>query len=190
MGEKSAENLAAALERARSTTLARFLIALGIRHVGETVAELLAAHFGDLDPLLAATPGESSRRSTASARHRGERRALLRRPAQPRRGRAAARARRALGREEAPRARAADGTAGGEDVRASPARSAMTRGEAQGRASTPPAARSPRRSRRRPTTWWPAKSPAAKLRKAEDLEVAVLDQAALEKLLRDGLAGP
>jgi DNA ligase (NAD+) len=54
MGEKSAENLLASIDHARSTTLARFLVALGIRHVGEGVAELLAAHFGDLDPLLAA----------------------------------------------------------------------------------------------------------------------------------------
>ena len=58
MGEKSAANLAAALQRARDTSFARFLIALGIRHVGEGVAELLAAHFGDLDPLLSATAEE------------------------------------------------------------------------------------------------------------------------------------
>jgi len=58
MGEKSAENLLASLERARRTTLARFLVALGIRHVGDTVAELLASHFGDLDPLLAASREE------------------------------------------------------------------------------------------------------------------------------------
>jgi len=55
MGEKSADNLLAGLEKAKDTTLARFLIALGIQHVGETVAELMAAHFGDLDPLMAAT---------------------------------------------------------------------------------------------------------------------------------------
>ena len=41
MAAKSADNLIRALERAKQTTLARFLIALGIRHVGETVAELL-----------------------------------------------------------------------------------------------------------------------------------------------------
>jgi DNA ligase (NAD+) len=58
MGEKSAANLVAKLERARETTLARLLVALGIRHVGETVAELLASHFGDLDPLLAASQEE------------------------------------------------------------------------------------------------------------------------------------
>ena len=54
MGEKSADNLVAALERARDTTLPRFLIALGIPEVGAGVAELLAARFGDLDPLAAA----------------------------------------------------------------------------------------------------------------------------------------
>jgi DNA ligase (NAD+) len=58
MGEKSARNLAAALEKAKRTTLARFLVALGIRHVGETVAELLARHFGDLDPLSDAGAAE------------------------------------------------------------------------------------------------------------------------------------
>jgi DNA ligase (NAD+) len=58
MGEKSAANLVANLERARETTLARFLIALGIRHVGEGVADLVARHFGDLDPLLSTSREE------------------------------------------------------------------------------------------------------------------------------------
>jgi DNA ligase (NAD+) len=58
MGEKSARNLAAALDKAKRTTLARFLVALGIRHVGDTVAELLARHFGDLDALQDATTAE------------------------------------------------------------------------------------------------------------------------------------
>jgi DNA ligase (NAD+) len=55
MGEKSAANLIEGLDRAKRTTLARLLIALGIRHVGTGVAELLASRFGDLDPLLAAS---------------------------------------------------------------------------------------------------------------------------------------
>jgi DNA ligase (NAD+) len=58
MGEKSAANLVASLERAKATTLARFTIALGIRHVGEGVSEILAAHFGDLEPILAANREE------------------------------------------------------------------------------------------------------------------------------------
>ncbi|KKW68496.1 NAD-dependent DNA ligase LigA [Lampropedia cohaerens] len=56
MGERSAANLVAALEKAKSTTLARFLFALGIRHVGERTAKDLAAHFGDLPALMGQTP--------------------------------------------------------------------------------------------------------------------------------------
>jgi DNA ligase (NAD+) len=58
MGKKSAANLVASLDAAKETTLPRFLVALGIPNVGETVAEVLAAHFGDLDGLLAANPEE------------------------------------------------------------------------------------------------------------------------------------
>ncbi len=54
MGEKSAANLVAAIERSKSTTLARFLYALGIREVGEATARSLARHFGDLEPLMKA----------------------------------------------------------------------------------------------------------------------------------------
>ena len=54
MGGKSAANLVDALERSRTTTLARFLYALGIRDVGEATALALAGHFGDLDALQAA----------------------------------------------------------------------------------------------------------------------------------------
>ena len=58
MAEKSAGNLLAALERARSTTLERFIYALGIRHVGESTARDLARHFGSLDALMAASEDE------------------------------------------------------------------------------------------------------------------------------------
>jgi DNA ligase (NAD+) len=54
MGEKSAANLVAAIERSRRTTLGRFLYALGIRDVGEVTAEALARHFGALDAIAAA----------------------------------------------------------------------------------------------------------------------------------------
>jgi len=52
MAEKSAANVVAAIDRSRKTTLARFIFALGIRHVGETTARDLAAHFGMLDSLI------------------------------------------------------------------------------------------------------------------------------------------
>jgi len=54
MGEKSADNLLAALERSRHTTLARFLFALGIREVGEATAQALARQFGSLEAVEAA----------------------------------------------------------------------------------------------------------------------------------------
>ena len=56
MGEKSAQNLTAAIEASKRTTLNRFIFGLGIRNVGEATARDLARHFGSLDGLLAATP--------------------------------------------------------------------------------------------------------------------------------------
>ena len=54
MAEKSAANVVAAIDKSRETTLARFVFALGIRHVGEESAKDLAQHFGSLDDLMAA----------------------------------------------------------------------------------------------------------------------------------------
>jgi DNA ligase (NAD+) len=54
MGDKSAANLLAAIEKSRQTTLARFIFALGIRNVGEATARELASHFGALDALIEA----------------------------------------------------------------------------------------------------------------------------------------
>ena len=55
MGPKSAQNVVNALEKAKETTFARFLYALGIREVGEATAAGLAAHFGNLDALSKAS---------------------------------------------------------------------------------------------------------------------------------------
>ncbi|MFN3496181.1 MAG: NAD-dependent DNA ligase LigA, partial [Hydrogenophaga sp.] len=52
MADKSAQNLMAALERSKQTTLPRFLFGLGIRHVGEATAKDLARHFGSLDRIM------------------------------------------------------------------------------------------------------------------------------------------
>ncbi len=51
MGEKSAQNILAALEKSKHTTFARLLHALGIRHVGEHTASLLADNFEDMEAL-------------------------------------------------------------------------------------------------------------------------------------------
>jgi len=57
MAAKSAENLLAAIEKSKQTTLARLIYALGVPNVGEATARDLATQFGSLDRLLAA--GES-----------------------------------------------------------------------------------------------------------------------------------
>ena len=54
MAEKSANNVLAAIQASKPTTLARFIYALGIRHVGEATAKDLARHFGGIDALMAA----------------------------------------------------------------------------------------------------------------------------------------
>jgi DNA ligase (NAD+) len=58
MGEKSAKNLLKALEKSRDTTFPRFLYALGIREVGESTAQALAAHFRSLNALRQASEEE------------------------------------------------------------------------------------------------------------------------------------
>ena len=58
MAEKSAANLVENLEKSKQTTLARFLYALGIRHVGESTAKDLAKHFGALDRVLDASEAQ------------------------------------------------------------------------------------------------------------------------------------
>ena len=81
--EKSIENMTSAIEASKRPRLDRFLFALGIEHVGDTVARLLADHYGALGPLLEATEdqlqeikgigpevAESVRRFFASARNR------------------------------------------------------------------------------------------------------------------------
>ena len=53
-GKKKAENLVGAIMARKDTTLARFIYALGIRHVGEHVAEVLSREFGDIGTLMEA----------------------------------------------------------------------------------------------------------------------------------------
>ena len=58
VGEKSAQALLDEIERSKSAPLPRVLLGLGIRFVGERTAQLLAAHFGSIDALLAANADE------------------------------------------------------------------------------------------------------------------------------------
>lgn len=60
LGEKSARNLLEAFEKSKTTTLRRFLYALGIRHVGESTAKALAERFRDVHALFEATEEQFS----------------------------------------------------------------------------------------------------------------------------------
>jgi len=55
MGAKSASNLILSIDKSRSTTLSKFIYAIGIREVGEATANNLANHFFTLDKLMNAT---------------------------------------------------------------------------------------------------------------------------------------
>jgi DNA ligase (NAD+) len=181
MGEKSARNLAAAIEKAKRTTLPRFLVALGIRHVGETVAELLARHFGDLDPLLDANaeqiesaPGvgpiiaESVAAFFADPRNRAEVKEL-----------------RELGlawEASAPAPPRGEGPLVGKTFVLTGTLEGMTRGEAKQRIEARGGKVTGTVSKR--TSYVVAGAdPGSKLAAARELGVAVLDQAAFEELL-------
>lgn len=55
LGQKSADNLLSALEKSKENDLYRVIYGLGIRHIGEKAAKLLAQRFGDMDTILTAT---------------------------------------------------------------------------------------------------------------------------------------
>jgi len=54
MGAKSALNIVNAIEKSKNISLARFLYSLGIRHVGENIAQIIADHFQMIDKILSA----------------------------------------------------------------------------------------------------------------------------------------
>lgn len=74
MGQKSAANLVAAIEASKQPPLARFLFALGIRHVGEEAARVLAESFGSLQALLDADWDMLLARKASVLKENGQRR--------------------------------------------------------------------------------------------------------------------
>ncbi len=58
MGDKSADNLMAAVEKSKENDLYRVIYALGIRHIGEKAAKLLAEQFGTMEAVMTASPEE------------------------------------------------------------------------------------------------------------------------------------
>ncbi len=182
MGRKSAENRVAALDRARRTTLPRLLVALGIRHVGEGASDLLARHFGDLPALMEAeveeleqvegigpTIAESVAHFFADERNRRELARLqelgVRWPA--------------VARAEGP---AAEGPLAGRTFVLTGTLEGLSRAEAKARIEA--AGGKVASSVSKKTDYVVAGEAAgSKLRKAEELGVRVLDQAAFEAVL-------
>lgn len=75
-GEKSAANLFAAIEERRTIPLARLIFALGIRHVGEVAAGLLARHYGTWEAFTAAMDGAADEPAMTAPDDRARRAAL------------------------------------------------------------------------------------------------------------------
>ncbi len=68
MGEKKVDNLLAGIETAKTRGLAKLLAGMGMRHVGDSTAKLLARHFKDLDALLEASEEHLRPKSLPKAR--------------------------------------------------------------------------------------------------------------------------
>ena len=181
MGNKSAQNLVASIDASRSTTLTRFLYALGIREVGEATAASLASHFGKLGEIIAASeedlvavqdvgPVVASRiRSFFDESHN---RVVIERLIE-------------LGvhwAETEPQAKPADGPLSGKTFVLTGTLSEMTRDEAKQKIQVLGGKVTGSVSKKTDFVVHGEK-PGSKLAKAQKLEVATLDEPALVKLL-------
>ena len=90
LGPVVAAKLAERIDASRTRPLTRLLFGLGIRHVGASVAEVLADAFGSVDAIAAASAEEIAGVEGIGPKDRGERARVLRQPRQPRGHRAAA----------------------------------------------------------------------------------------------------
>ncbi|MBE3589629.1 MAG: NAD-dependent DNA ligase LigA [Firmicutes bacterium] len=185
MGPKSAENLVARIRESLERPLARLIFALGIRHVGERAAELLAAHFGDLDRLARATVEELT-----AVPEIGETiaRSIVTYFAQPETAAFIARLKEAGVRTAEPgRAPAGEGPLSGKTFVLTGTLS-MPRREAEERIAALGGRVSGSVSRR--TDYVVAgENPGSKLERARELGVPVLDEAAFVALLEEARAG-
>jgi DNA ligase (NAD+) len=184
---KWAENLIAAIDRSRSTTLERLLYALGIRDVGEATAKALARGFGSLDGLMRADEAELTAIPDVGPVVASRIRAFFDDP-HNREVIAALRAGGVHWREHAPQ-RAAAGPLAGRTVVLTGTLASMTRDEARARLEALGAKVSGSVSAR--TGFVVAGSEAgSKLEKATALGIPVLDEAAFLALLDDPTRAP
>ena len=182
MGEKSADNLLVALERSKETTLPRFLYALGIREVGESTAQALAAHFGDLDRLMRADVDELQRVADVGPIVAGHVAAFFH---QSHNREVVDRLQAAGVHWPAPDRLAADSVLSGKTFVLTGTLNGMTRDEAKARLQTLGAKVSGSVSGK--TDYVVAgENPGSKLDKAQQLGVTILDEDAFVELIGDG----
>jgi DNA ligase (NAD+) len=188
MADRSAANVVAAIERSKTTTLPRFIYALGIRHVGETTAKDLARHFGGLDALeRAARAGAGDGAPLTEVEDVGpvvaESIARFFGEAHNREVIAALRKAGVHWPEHAPAARAPAGPLAGKTLVLTGTLPTMTRDDARARIEA--AGGKVAGSVSKNTDYVVAGAEAGgKLAKAESLGVAIIDEAGLERLLR------
>ncbi len=182
-GDTSVQNLADAVERSKERPLANLLVGLGIRHVGATVAQVLARAFGDLDAIVAAPldalgavegVGPKIAESVAAFFAHGPNRDVVERL-------------RAAGvNTRGPEAPAVAQTLAGMSIVVTGTLEGFTRDEAE-EAITSRGGKSPGSVSKKTTAVVVGEAPgAAKLSKAEELEIPILDEAAFRRLLDTG----
>ena len=202
MGEKSAQNLVAEIEKSRRTELHRFIYALGIPGVGEEVAKILARHFGSVQALAGAdwprlaADKEAARKENAQRKKRGERAldvplegigpelmdSIQKFMREPHNHGVISRLTQLLILKKVAAARSA---AGGKTFVLTGSLESMTRDEAQGRLEA--IGHKVAGSVSKKTDYVVAGAEAgSKLEKAKDLGVAVLDEAQFLEFLRKG----
>lgn len=179
MGKKSAANVVASIQSSKNRGLSRVLFALGIRHVGDETAGLLAEHFGSIDALIAAAPDEIAAipgigRTVAES---------VRAHFDEERNREVLEKLRAAGvRLLAERGAAREGPLAGQAYVLTGTLAGFTRNEAEARLKQLGAAVTGSVSKKTVAVI-AGESPGSKLAKAEQLGVPVLDEAAFRALL-------
>jgi len=182
MGQKSAQNLMDAIDESKEITPARFIYALGIRHVGEHIAHVLARHFKTLGALMSATGedliaideiGPQVSHSVRAFFDNSENRRNIERMIEE------------AGVMVATEETAAEEPLAGQTIVLTGALESMTRAEVKARIETLGGNVSSSVSRK--TTYVVAgKDPGSKLDKAKELGITVLDEEEFAELLSQG----
>ena len=184
MGEKSAENLVAALEKSKKTTLRRFLFALGVRHVGEATAKTLADAFRDPRALYTASVEQLTGVKDVGLAMAEVIHAFFQEP----QNQAAVEALLAAGVTPEPPEAAREGSLLGKSVVLTGSLEQMTREQAKEEIERRGGKVAGSVSRK--TDYVVAGGDAGgKLKKAQELGVRILDEAAFAQLLAEGLEG-